>query len=86
MDISKFDNNVRMWMFDILFDELASLVLDPKLKALVVSIGDTLLHQNYLISGRSRIHIKNGLMSGWKTTSLFGTMINYIILKSVLKT
>jgi hypothetical protein len=71
-------------MFEILFDELESLINDQELKELVKLIGQTLLHQNYLISGKHWIHIWNGLMSGWKTTSLFGTMINYIILRCVL--
>jgi hypothetical protein len=39
-------------MFEILFDELESLINDQELKELVKLIGQTLLHQNYLISGK----------------------------------
>lgn len=41
------------------------------------------MNNTKLITNNKSYRVENGLMSGWKTTSIFGTIINYLVFKCV---
>lgn len=86
IDIAKFDNNVTIWMLEAIILSLRSQVQDLSIGMILDRIVDTLKHNTYVnVANFKRTKVENGLMSGWKTTSIFGTLINYLVFKCVLK-
>lgn len=48
IDISKFDNNVRIWMMSSLLDNLSNLLIDEQLKKIILRIKSTLEENTYI--------------------------------------
>jgi hypothetical protein len=88
LDVSKFDNSISL-----VFQRAVVLALSPyfpQYAHVIDAIADRFYTNSFLeytagADKKFRINIEFGLMSGIKMTSLFGSIINYAILRYVCK-
>lgn len=67
-------------MLVALLDSLSNKVEDITFISILSRIWETLINNCYInVANYKWTQVKNGLMSGWKTTSIFGTIINYLV-------
>lgn len=93
IDIEKFDNNVRQWMLvDIVTSYLdyllSSLSSESWLYLFLIGFKQNIIYgieNTRLCYNRWSASVEDGLMSGWKTTSIFGSIVNIILFRCACK-
>jgi hypothetical protein len=81
LDYSTFDHQVNLQMIDVFLSEITSLLKyllptwDEGLAVMDV-LTRSLLQGGVVIIGDHKIDIKNGLLSGWRWTSMMGSVVN----------
>lgn len=77
IDQSKFDNNVRKYQIMQILDHML-IALPPEMNR-IISLIRRSFEEQILITPSGRIFkYEDGLLSGWKCTSIFGSLINKI--------
>jgi len=81
IDQDSFDQHCSYRMIRICVDKITDILFSCGMNEMEAKFWKNrviyLFENNYLIYKDNKIHVKNGLLSGWKWTALLGTMINY---------
>lgn len=77
IDQSDFDHNISFFMLDVVFEQMLKLQLGPDYKWCLSQCRYTLTRNPGVMKvGRFSVQIRRGVLSGWRFTAFFDTVIN----------
>jgi hypothetical protein len=78
LDQASFDKNVTLRQINIILEEIKSLIERSGVPELIPIMEDIIyaINNSVVLFGGERINVTNGILSGWRWTAFFDTIVN----------